>query len=132
MISDRVYAVLGSLPITQQIVGLGSVIKNLSLLAKDAFLEMFGPGNDKCDEDIKEILGKLKELKTPKGYDRHPDATKLELDLERIESLRVEAGKHFEDLVNGIKTATPILGTAYNWTQLKEINKNESKRPKFW
>ena len=137
LISRKNYAILGAIPVVQTVVGAGSVLKNLGLLVKDAWLSVFGPGRDKINQDVDALLkdkrdqgyflhnGRLAWMgsieKETEAHDKeYRELSKKIHDLKSSEACPEE---HLSDMCTGIITAIPVVGTVINLGKLRQLSR---------
>lgn len=142
LISNKNYAILGAIPVVQTVLGAGVVLKNLGLLVKDAWLSVFGPGSDKIDQEVKDLL----EAEGDKGYflqegnlcwmgnienagkDHKKKYLELAGKIHNLTSTKACPQQHFSGICTGIITAIPVIGTVVNYNTYKRIEKLEEYR----
>lgn len=137
LISEKNYAILGAIPVVQTFVGTGSVLKNLGLLVKDAWLSVFGPGRDKIKQDVDALLkdkrdqgyflqnGRLTWMGSIEkgGEDHETEYLELSKKIHDLKSSEACPEQHLSGICLGIITAIPVVGTVINLGKLRQLSR---------
>lgn len=125
-ISNNTYTVLCAIPLAQTLVGIPSALINGALLIRDLWTNCFGDPSDingpiqvKIDNIYEEIRDHQWAIANnlPGGIplkDRQYSIDKFNSNIQSLEGKRYSPGQHFQEVINGILSAIPVVGTLYN------------------
>lgn len=125
-ISNNTYTVLCAIPFAQTLVGIPSALINSALLIRDLWTNCFGDPSDinspiqnKIDNINQQIADHITAIENglPLGIpleERKDSLVNLYSNIQSLEWKRYSPRKHFQEVVDGILSAIPVVGTIYN------------------